>query len=142
MRVLLSKFCEYGCKLENGRHTMVGIFDDIRVREVPFDHPPFFLCIQIQFEPSETGRDMNLETVLLDEDGKEIFSSVIQGPIPKEPGNQPVKLFLQIGLPPTRFESAGQYRLDVLFNGAKVGDEVLPVFVIQEPEPYDGPSPQ
>lgn len=134
MRVLLSKFCEYACKLENGRHTMVGIFDDIRLPELPFDHPPFYCCIQLELEPSETGREMDVDAILLDQDGKELFNSNLKGQVPKETGNVPVKLFIQMALPPTRLESAGTYRLDVLFNGAKVGEERLPVFTVPGPD--------
>ena len=63
MRVLLSKFCEYACKLENGRHNMIGLFDDVRVPGFPIDHPAFFLCVQFEFEANEFGRPMHMRTV-------------------------------------------------------------------------------
>ena len=133
MRVLLSKFCEYACKLENGRHNMIGIFDDVRVPSFPIDHPGFFLCIQFEFESNESGRPMQIETRLLDEDGKQLFKAEMNGNIPQSPGVGAVKMFVQIGVPPTRFEHGGDYRLDVLFNGTSVGEERLPVYAVQAP---------
>ena len=130
MRLLLSKFCEYACKLENGRHSMVGIFDDIRVPEIPIDHPPFFLCLQLEYEAMETGRDLQLEAVFVDEDGAEIFRTSVEGPIPREPGPGTVKVFVQIGIQPFRFERAGTYRLDVFAENRKIGEERVPVLLV------------
>jgi hypothetical protein len=133
MRVLLSKFCEYACKLENGRHNMIGIFDDVRVPGFPIDHPGFYLCVQLEFERNEAGREMHVETLLLDEDGKEIFKAAMDGTIPQSQGVGAVKMFIQIGVPPIRFERGGDYRLDVLFNGSSVGEERLPIYAVTPP---------
>jgi hypothetical protein len=133
MRVLLSKFCEYACKLENGRHNMIGIFDDVRVPSFPVDHPGFFLCVQLEFERTEAGRPMQIETLLMDEDGKQLFKAEMSGTIPQSQGVGAVKMFVQIGVPAMRFERAGDYRLDVLFNGQSVGEERLPVYAVQAP---------
>ncbi len=130
MRLLLSKFCEYACKLENGRHSMIGIFDDIRVPEVPIDHPPFFLCLQLEYEAMETGSDLRLEAVFVDEDGGELFRTSIEGPIPKERGPGTVKVFVQIAIAPMRFERAGTHRLDVFTDDRKIGEERLPILVV------------
>ncbi len=56
MRVLLCKFCEYVCKLENGRHNLVGVFDDIRSPSFPIDHPAFFLTYQLVFDREDMGQ--------------------------------------------------------------------------------------
>ena len=72
MRLLLSKFCEYATQQQNGRHSMVGIFDNIIVPEFPIDHPPFFLCIQMEFDPNESEQDMDVLALLIDEDGNDV----------------------------------------------------------------------
>lgn len=130
MRLLLSKFCEYACKQENGRHTMVGLFDDIRVPSLPLEHPPFYLCLQLELEALETGRDLNLEAVFSDEDGRELFRTQVNGPIPREAGPGQVKVFVQVGIAPMQLERPGVYRLDVFAEGRKLGEERVPVLVV------------
>lgn len=131
MKLLLAKLCEYACKLENQRHCMVGIFDDIRLPHMPIDHPAFFVCVQVEFGPDEAGTDWLMEAVFVDPDGRQQFRAELRGSVP--PVDQqaiPVKLFAIIGAPPIRLENPGDYRLDVLVNQKVVGEERIPVFVV------------
>jgi hypothetical protein len=131
MRLLLAKLCEYACKLESQRHCMVGIFDDIRVHSLPIDHPPFFVCVQIEFDADEAGTDWKMETVFLNPDGKQLFRAELNGTVPLAQQNAiPVKLFAMIGAPAIRLEQAGDYRLDVTVNGRVIGEERIPVFTV------------
>lgn len=127
MRLLLSKFCEYATQLANGRHTMVGVFDNIVAQSFPLDHPPFFLCLQMEFDPNEADQDMRVVAVLIDEDGRQIMDVTAEGRVPRDPRGGSTRLFIQFFMPPMRFDGPGDYRLDVLFNDVKVGEERLPV---------------
>lgn len=138
MRLLLSKFCEYATQQQNGRHTMVGIFDNIIVPDFPIDHPPFFLCIQMEFDPNESEQDMDVLALLIDEDGKQLLDVRATGRIPRDPNGGPTRLFIQFLMPPMRFDRAGDYRLDVMFNGIKVGEERLPVMAAVRPPGLQG----
>jgi hypothetical protein len=133
MRLLLSKFCEYATQQQNGRHTMLGIFDNIVVPAFPIDHPPFFLCIQMEFDPIESDQDMKVLALLIDEDGKELMDVMASGRVPRDPNGGTTRLFIQFLMPPMRFERAGDYRLDVMFNDVKVGEERLPVISAVHP---------
>jgi hypothetical protein len=135
MRLLLSKFCEYATQQQNGRHSMMGIFDNIVVPTFPIDHPPFYLCIQIEFDPNEADADMRMLAVLIDEDGKEMMDVMASGRVPRDPNGGPTRLFIQFLMPPMRFEKPGDYRLDVLYNDQKVGEERLPVLLPVMPRP-------
>jgi hypothetical protein len=128
MRVLYSKFCEYACQLMNGRHSLIGIFDNVRAPEFPVDHPPFFICVEIEFEPLESGKDRTFRFALIDEDGKEILG--FEGPpatVPKDPQYGPLKMQITVGVGGIRFEKAGVYRLDVSCDGEVIAEERLPV---------------
>lgn len=131
MKLLLAKLCEYACKLENQRHCMVGIFDDIRLPHLPIDHPAFYICVQVEFDTDEAGMDWLLEAVFLDPDGRQQFRAELRGTVPP-PDHMaiPVKLFAIIGAPPIRLEAPGDYRLDVLVNQKVIGEERIPVFVV------------
>ena len=135
MRVLYSKFSEYACQQANGRHTMIGIFDDIRVAQIPVDHPPFFLNLELEFEATEGGGTMSLDAILMDEDGKDLVKIQSSGPVPKSNDGNPLRMHMVIGIQPIRFEKAGNYRLDVIYNGMKVGEERLPIMLVAPPPP-------
>lgn len=130
MRVTLCKFCEYCCQLQNGRHSLIGIFDSFVVPELPFDHPPMFLAVQMEFEPIEGGQPMEFLSALIDEDGREVFSVNTGGQIPPNQGGNPIKLQIEYFIPSLRLERKGDYRLDLTLNGQKVAEERLPVLVI------------
>lgn len=134
MRVLLAKFCEYATQQANGRHSMVGMFDNIVAPFFPIDHPAFFLCLQLEFDPIEGGQPMNLRAVFMDDDANTAFDFDAQGEVPRDPGGGPTRVFVQFGVPPLRLEREGDYRLDVLFNSAKVAEERIPVRRGQPPE--------
>lgn len=132
MRVLYSKFCEYACQLANGRHSLIGIFDNVRVPGFPVDHPPFFICIELEFEPLETDIDHDFRFALIDEDGKEVLG--FQGPpvkVPRDTANVgPQKMQITVGVGGVRFEKPGIYRLDISCDGDVVGEERLPVLQV------------
>jgi hypothetical protein len=129
MRVTLCKFCEYVCMLNNGRHSLIGLFESIVAPELPVDHPPMYLVVQMEFDTQEAGHPLDMSCVLIDADGKQLFSIPTRADIPRDPGGKPVKLFVQYFIPNLRIEKPGDYRLDVLMNGQKVAEELLPVMI-------------
>ncbi len=134
MRVLYCKFCEYTCQLMNGRRTLVGMFDDIRINQVPIDHPAFFLCVEMEFDPSEAGRKMDLLCLLMDEDGRELFRINAQGQVPPSTPHGFSRVQFPFPIPGLRIERPGIYRLDLIYNDAKIGEERLPVLVVAGPQ--------
>jgi hypothetical protein len=112
---------------------MIGMFDNIVVPNFPVDHPPFFLCLQLEFDPNESDQDMRVLAVLIDEDGHEMMDVMATGKVPRDPNGGPTRLFIQFLMPPMRFERPGAYRLDVIFNDEKAGEERLPVMMAVQP---------
>jgi hypothetical protein len=133
MRLLLAKLCEYAVQQQNGRHSMIGIFDNIVAPFFPIDHPPFHLCIQLEFDPYETEKALDARIVLLDPDGQSILDIGAEGQVPRDANGAPVRLFMHFGIPGLRFERPGDHRLDIVANGTKVGEESLPVLVAPPP---------
>jgi hypothetical protein len=131
MKLLLAKLCEYACKLENQRHSMIGIFDDIRVPQIPIDHPAFFICVQVEFESDESGMEWKLEAIFVDPDGRQQFRAELVGSVPLHNDTAvPIKLFAMIGAPPFKLLMTGDFRLDVLVNGKVIGEERIPVHLV------------
>lgn len=133
MRLLLCKLCEYATQQQNGRHSMIGIFDNVVAPYFPVDHPPLALCVQLEFDGSEAGLPMDLAVRFLDDDAKTLLDVNASGEIPRDANGGPVRLFMQFQIPAIRFERPGDYRLDVLFNGVVVGEERLPVMLALQP---------
>lgn len=141
MKLLFCKACEYAATLQNGRQTMVGLFENIVAPSFPLDHPPFFLCVQVEFEPVEAEQIMELTAKLIDQDGHKVVDFNAQGPVPRDPGGGQTRLFLIFMVPPIRFETPGQYRFDITMHGNKIGEELLPVLQAgPNPGPMQGPS--
>lgn len=139
MRILYSKFCEYSCQLLNGRHSMIGIFDNIRAPAFPLDHPPFFICVEVEFEPGESDLPHAFTFSIIDEDGKPVLR--FEGPpavLPRDPSYSPQRIHMTVGIGGIRFEKPGAYRLDVECDGQKVGEELLPVIKVDLPPGMPG----
>jgi hypothetical protein len=139
MRVLYSKLCEYAFQNLNGRHSLIGIFDNVRAPQFPVDHPPFFICVEAEFDPMEAGRERVFSFAMIDEDGKQVLG--FTGP-PSVPQRDPqfgyVKMQITIGVSGVRFEKPGEYRLDVLCDGVKISEERIPVIQVDVP-PQEAP---
>src|SRR5437870_2453967 len=111
MRVLLCKFCEYVCKLENGRHNLVGIFDDIRSNAFPVDHPTFFLTFQLEFEREDMGTELDVVAKFVGPDNAEILRSDIKGEVPSSNELEHVRMFFYSPIQPVRLQGPGNYRV-------------------------------
>src|ERR1044072_6774522 len=99
MRVLLCKFCEYVCKLENGRHNLVGVFDDARAPAFPVAHPAFFLTFQLEFDREEMGNKLEVSARVLDPDNKELLRTDLKGEVPSNPELEHVRIFFFAPIP-------------------------------------------
>lgn len=132
MRLLFCKACEYATQQQNGRNSMIGMFENIVVPHLPIDHPPFFLCIQVEFEPSEADDPLDLMVRLIDEDGRTVLDFNANGMVPRDNSGGSTRLFVQFFVPSIRFDRPGFYRFDVMANGHPIGEERLPVLIPAE----------
>ena len=135
MQLLLCKVCEYAFQNQNGRHSMVGLFENIVLPQVGVDHPPFFVCLQLEFDPDEQDQPLDLEVVMIDPDGKRMLDFNAEGMIPRDSAGGITRLFLQFYVPKVRFEVLGDYRFDILVGGKPIGSERVPVLVANQQPP-------
>lgn len=125
--------CEYTAQLQNGRQSMIGIFDSIVVPHFPIDHPSFVFCMQFEFESAEAGDPMDVGIKFVDDDAKALLDFTASGEIPWDANGGPTRLFMQFQIPGLRLERPGDYRLEVMFNGNRVGEERMPVLLAPPP---------
>ncbi|MDQ2985333.1 MAG: hypothetical protein M3R13_01265 [Armatimonadota bacterium] len=132
MRVTLAKFCDYACHVDGGKATLIGMFDTIGGNAFPLVHPTFFICVELEFQPLEGGRPVEIKLVLIDEDGKELFG--VQGAFDAPRGNaRPATLMQAFRIDNMSFPKAGSYRLDILGDGQPLGEALL--YLAQGPPP-------
>jgi hypothetical protein len=129
MQLLLCKVCEYAFQNQNGRHSMIGLFENIVLPQPGVEHPPFFVCLQLEFDPDEQDKPLNLEVVMIDPDGKRMLDFTAEGRVPRDTAGGITRLFMQFYVPKVRFEVLGDYRFDVMMDGKSIGSERLPVLV-------------
>jgi len=102
---------------QEGKLNILGIFDLVSLPEFPGIVAGACLVLVIEAHPTEAG-DHEVQIVLVDEDGKQVFS--ITGALPvQEPAERakPVKTNIVLGLPPVRLPHAGAHSFDVLIDG-------------------------
>jgi hypothetical protein len=129
MKVLLVKACEYATQQANGRQTLVGIFDNIVTPVIPLDHPPFFVCVQLEFEADEADNPFGMTVLLIDDDGTKIVELPVHGQVPRDPAGGVSRLYASFHVPGVRISKQGEYRLDVMINGRKHAEERIPVLL-------------
>lgn len=133
MRVLLCKFCEYVCKLENGRHNLVGVFDDIRSNAFPVDHPTFFLTYQLEFDAEDMGEKLDVVVKFVGPDNNEILRSDLKGEVPRSTDVDHVRMFFFSPIQPMKLAKPGNYRIVITNQGDIIHIENLPVYLVQPP---------
>lgn len=129
MRVLLVKACEYTAPLASGRQCMMGIFDNIVAPFVPIDHPPFCICLQLEFEQADPEQEHHVACRLIDPDGKPLFDFPLNVRNVPDPHGGDTRIFISINVPGLRLDTPGDHRIDILVDGQKLGEEKVPVIV-------------
>ena len=134
MKVTLAKFCDYACVLEGGKGSLIGMFDTIGGGQFPLVHPTLFICVELEFEKHEGGRQASVKLTLIDEDGKELMGVEGQFQVPPPMGHKPATMFQSFRIDGMTFPKPGDYRLDILADGEPIGEARL--YLVQGPPPH------
>jgi len=108
---------------------MIGIFDNIVAPFFPIDHPAISFCMQFEFDQAEADEPMDVFIKFVDDDAKPLLDFTASGIIPRDSNGGSTRMFMQFQIPGLRIERPGDYRLEVLFNGVRVGEERIPVLL-------------
>ena len=133
MKGLLCKFCDYACRVDGGKGSLIGMFDTIGGMEFPLTHPTFFICVEFEFQHWETNKDTQVKMVLIDEDGKELMGVEGHFRVPPSHDGRPVTIFESFRIDNLRFDKPGIYRLDVISNNEPIAESRL--YLVSGPPP-------
>jgi hypothetical protein len=109
--------CDYATRQENGSPILCGIFRGINVDALPGLIAPFWLAVEIEADPHESG-DHEFELRMVDEDGQPFFSDVLLGRFNKRSDFLPSYLYCATMIRVQRpIERRGSYRFDLYWRG-------------------------
>jgi hypothetical protein len=101
------------------------MFNTIGGMEFPLTPIPFFMCVELEFDPLEGGKSAKVLLRLIDEDGKELMGVEGQFVVPQAIGAKPVTLFQSFKVEHLVFPKPGHYRLDIVSDGETLGEARL-----------------
>jgi len=109
--------CDYATVSHEGKLSILGIFSDISVRDLPARHPQAFLAFELAFSYAEINAQFPLRIECVDEDGRKIFQADGQAQLTghAKPGQRP-RIVQALQLNDLTFERAGRYDINIFVN--------------------------
>jgi hypothetical protein len=118
MDVTLAVLADYATVSQDGKLSVMGIFQEVNPPVLPFALPQMYLVVSFAAGPAEFGSVKNIKIALLDDDGNEILGLEGQAPVPRPPRPGSRAYMNQvIGLNGTTFERPGDYAFAILVSG-------------------------
>ena len=119
MHVQYVTLCEQVILGQDGRPSLIGIFNDLQVGTIPFTLPRLALAARILFTSDEAARKHSVEVVMTDPAGKEIGRPGGEINLPQmPPGLESVAVDLPLPFDFFQLEAAGRYTFLLHVDGA------------------------
>ncbi len=116
---------------QEGKLNILGVFDTIWARELPFRHASMVFVLRARADFTEQGQHQ-LEVRLIDADGGQLFKA--EGPL-VVPGGVPgraLKPHVILGLAGVNFQKSGDYSFEVIVDDQHL--KSVPLYVMQTPQ--------
>jgi len=123
MEVKYSFICDYAAADAGGKVNVIGIFNNINVREFPCTYPAFTYVAGLKFQRSETGVHRFVLS-FIDYDGNE-FRPKVQGQI--KVGNTMVAQNIILNLKNIKFPKATTYQIDLVVDNQVAASDTINV---------------
>jgi len=128
MKIELFTVCDFAADYA-GKLSVVGVFDTLNAKQVPFAHPHWCVATKIRFAKIEEG-PKKVRISISDTDGRAILPAIEMPIVASVPGDLPsatVNLVLNIG--GVKFERFGEHSVDLAVDGRHEAN--IPLFVRQ-----------
>jgi hypothetical protein len=110
MHVQYVTICDQIILGNDGRPSLIGVFNDLQVGQIPFTLPRLALAARILFTADEVARKHNVEVVMTDPAGQEIGRPGGEISLPQMPsGLETVAVDLPLQFDLFQVNSAGRY---------------------------------
>ena len=114
---------DFAAANERGKFTLVGAgFTEICTEKIPCIHPSMFLLVRLQVKMNDKGKN-RIEIRLIGEKGT-LFKADCNVDV-SDKHKEEEHIALPIRLNNLKFDSAGEYRFEVLINGECKSNQIL-----------------
>ena len=134
MKITKALLADYANITREGKLNVLGIFQTIGAITFPVRHPQMQLIFMWSADPTEAGRDRQIEIQMCDADGKKILG--LTGPFKVPPPPQPGKMVEGneiLNLNGLVFEKAGAYKFNILVDNDLEGEASFDVVLVTPP---------
>jgi hypothetical protein len=119
MHVQYVTICDQIILGNDGRPSLIGVFNDLQVGQIPFTLPRLALAARILFTADEVARKHSVEVVMTDPAGKEIGRPGGEISLPQMPsGLESVAVDLPLQFDLFQVNAAGRYTFLLHVDGA------------------------
>jgi hypothetical protein len=116
--VTLAVLADYAVVSQDGKLSVMGIFQEVNPPVLPFALPQMYLVVSFAAGPAEFDTVKDIKIALLDNDGNEMLALEGQVPVPRPPRPGSRAYMNQIiGLHGVTFERPGDYGFAILVGG-------------------------
>ncbi len=132
MQITLATLSDYATIDQQGKLSVMGIFDVLGALQFPVLHPQVYVCLRIQCRPIEAGRQHTLRLVCQDQDGSPILpalESPFEVPPPSVPKAPYSYVQVSYGFSGILFHREGTHSFEVAING--VHQASIPLHVVK-----------
>lgn len=124
---------------QQGKLNILGIFDTLVVRQLPFVLPHCAVAVRVRFTRIEQGAH-RVRIHLMDEDGGLVVQPIEGGvQVAFREGDTTATVNMVLNFQGLRFERPGEFALELAVDGRQ--EASFPLYVRQTPESSDAPPP-
>jgi len=118
MDVRLATVCDYAMVSQEGKLSLLGMFDQINPPKLPFVFPQLFLVTVFEAPSVEAGSTKEVRFILDGEDGDPVLTIDQLVHVPQAPvRGQPIVMNNVLGLGGIEFRQPGAYAFHILVGG-------------------------
>lgn len=135
MEVTLAVACDYASVSQDGKLSIMGVFQELNPVALPTAVPQMFLVVSFEAGAAEFGTQKHVRIALLETDGTEVMA--MEGPIVVEPPMHPgsyAYINQIVALQGLTFQHSGDHAFHILVNGEEKRSVLLRVNDVPEGE--------
>jgi len=130
MDATLGLIAEYATISNDGKLSVLGIFDQMSSATFPTGVPIFYVVVSLAAGPAEFGSQRQIGIALHSQDGKELFKSESTETVPKAPLPGIKSAMNRIwAFPGVGFVNPGTYEFSILVDGRT--ERTIPLYILQ-----------
>lgn len=77
MIVTFAHLCDYAIVAQDGKLSVLGLFDRINAPVIPWPHPSLYFAFQLRSEPTERDREYTIRIECVDSDGRKLLEGKV-----------------------------------------------------------------